>query len=153
MVQDLSRIAREIGTANRASQGAGTRLNVFISYSRRDAIDFAPQLVASLKVYGYEPSIDLHGIAGAERWQQRLGTLILEADTVVFVLTPSSCNSEVCAWEIAEAERLSKRLIPVIPQPLGEARVPDKLTGLNYIYFFPMPTFPARASVTASPAL
>jgi len=68
---------------------------VFISYSRKDSLVFADQLVAALEAYGYEPIIDRHGIAGAEDWRSRLGSLILNADTVLFVLSPESVRSDI----------------------------------------------------------
>ena len=76
-----------------------TKLQVFISYSRRD-LEFADQLAAVLEFQGYPPIIDREGIHGAEQWERRLGQLILEADVVVFVLSPDSAASEVCAWEV-----------------------------------------------------
>src|SRR5262245_18929937 len=60
------------------------KLRVFISFSRDD-VDFADQLEAVLDAYGFETSIDRHGISGGEEWKRRLGNLISEADTVVFV--------------------------------------------------------------------
>jgi hypothetical protein len=70
------------------------KLRVFISYSRDD-IDFADQLEAGLKVVGFEPTIDRHGISGGEDWKARLGTLILDAETVVFVLSPASAIADL----------------------------------------------------------
>jgi hypothetical protein len=47
------------------SAAVSRKTRVFVSYSRRDGLEFAPQLVAALKTYGCEPTIDLTGIAGA----------------------------------------------------------------------------------------
>jgi hypothetical protein len=88
-------------------------LRVFISYSRDD-LKFADQLDAALNAYGFECVIDRHGISGGEDWKRRLGNLISEADTVVFVLSPTSARSEICDWEGEEATRLGKRILPVI---------------------------------------
>src|SRR4051812_41894616 len=88
------------------------RLKVFVSYSRDD-LDFADQLVAVLEICGFEAAIDRHDIKGGEQWEQRLGALILWADTVVFVLSPSSARSSTCAWEVEEASRSGKRILPV----------------------------------------
>ncbi len=121
--------------------GAG-KLKVFISYSRRDSLDFADQLAAALEAYGYEAVVDRHGIAGGEDWQKRLGALILAADTVVFVLSPESVGSDVCAWEVAETDRRAKRLLPVVARPLGSASVPQRLRDLNYIFFYAEPSAP-----------
>src|SRR5215475_15166139 len=85
----------EIGLV-RAGQPASSdkgKLRVFISYSRDD-LDFADQLDEALNACGFESLIDRHGISGGEDWKRRLGNLISEADTVVFVLSPSSARSE-----------------------------------------------------------
>lgn len=118
------------------------RLKVFISYSRRDALDFADQLFAALQAYGFDPALDRHGISGAEDWEARLGALILEADSVAFVLSPESARSPVCAWEVSEARRLGKRIVPVAAAPLQGAEVPEHLRRLNYIFFYPEPSKP-----------
>src|SRR5215469_12102075 len=83
------------------------KLRVFISYSRDD-LKFADQLDDALNACGFECLIDRHGISGGEDWKRRLGNLITEADTVVFVLSPSSSRSEICDWEVEEAARLNK---------------------------------------------
>jgi TPR repeat protein len=110
------------------------KLRVFISYSRDD-LEFADQLDAALNAYGFECLIDRHGISGGEDWKRRLGNLISEADTVVFVLSPTSARSEICAWEVEEATRLGKRILPVNCRPLEGASPPPQLRERNYIFF------------------
>jgi uncharacterized protein len=110
------------------------KLRVFISYSRDD-LEFADQLDAALNAYGFECVIDRHGISGGEDWKRRLGNLISGADTVVFVLSPTSARSEICAWEVEEATRLSKRILPVNCRPLEGASPPPRLRERNYIFF------------------
>jgi len=83
--------------AQQASQPTSSdkgKLRVFISYSRDD-IDFADQVDAAL--YDFECLIDRHGISGGEDWKRRLGNLISEADTVVFVLSVEPNASAFCA--------------------------------------------------------
>jgi hypothetical protein len=110
------------------------KLRVFISYSRDD-VEFADQLDAALNACGFECVIDRHGICGGEDWKRRLGTLISGADTVIFVLSPTSARSEICAWEVEEATRLSKRILPVSCRPLEGASPPPRLRERNYIFF------------------
>jgi hypothetical protein len=117
------------------------KLNVFISYSRDD-LAFADQLDASLKLTGFGVTIDRFDISGGEEWRNRLGALIRDADTVVFVLSPSSARSEMCAWEVAEAVQLGKRIIPVLCRPLEGASPPSQLAARNYIFFYEEPKFP-----------
>jgi hypothetical protein len=115
---------------------ASGKLRVFISYSRDD-LDFADQLDFALRLQGFETTLDRHAISGGEEWKQRLGNLIREADTVVFVLSPTSAASQVCAWEVDEAPRLGKRILPVLPRALDGASAPARLQDLNYIFFYP----------------
>jgi hypothetical protein len=110
------------------------KLLVFISYSRDD-LRFANQLDAALRACGFECLIDRHGISGGEEWKHRLSNLISEADTVVFVLSPASARSEVCAWEVEEAVHLGKRILPIISRPLEGANAPPQLRDRNYIFF------------------
>jgi hypothetical protein len=105
------------------------------AYSRAD-LDFADQIDATLRIDGFDTSIDRQAISGGEEWQRRLGNLIREADTVVFVLSPSSAGSDICAWEVEEAVRSGKRIIPAVPHPLDGASPPQHLRDLNYIFFY-----------------
>jgi TIR domain len=120
---------------------SGDKLKVFISYSRDD-LEFADQLDASLELGGFETTIDRRGMSGGEDWKARLGALIRDADTVVFVLSPSSAQSDICVWEVGEAVQLGKRIIPVLCRMLGDAKAPQQLADRDYIYFYPEPKFP-----------
>jgi hypothetical protein len=134
------------GDSNGSTQSAAApgKLRVFISYSRDD-LDFADQLHAALRICSFDTSIDRHAIAGGEEWKQRLGNLIREADTVVFVLSSSSAGSTICAWEVQEAERLGKRIIPVVCHALENADAPQRLRDRNYIFFYQNRNRPDRA--------
>lgn len=110
-------------------------LKVFISYSRADNA-FADQLVLALKDKGFQPMLDRHDMSGGEKWRERLGKLILEADAVTFVLTATSAASEICTWEVAEAERLGKLVLPVTPAPVEGFTPPAALDALNRIPFY-----------------
>jgi hypothetical protein len=124
--------------ANRPASSDKEKLRVFISYSRDD-LDFADQLDAALSACGFDCIIDRHRISGGEDWKRRLGNLISEADTVVFVLTPTSARSEICTWEAKEAERLGKRILPVIQRPLEGVSPPPQLRERNYLFFYADP--------------
>jgi TPR repeat protein len=127
--------------ASRPASSDRGKLRVFISYSRDD-LNFADQLDAALNAYGFECLIDRHDISGGEDWKRRLGNLISEADTIVFVLSPSSARSPICDWEVEEAARLNKRILPVNCRPLEGASPPPRLRELNYIFFYEEPKIP-----------
>lgn len=114
---------------------------VFVSYSRED-VTFTDQLIAALEALEFSPAIDRIGIHGAEKWQERLTQLILDADAIIFVLSPASARSEVCNWEVEQAINLNKRIIPVLAQPLANATPHPALTELNYIFMYADEDFP-----------
>lgn len=111
------------------------KLKVFISYSRRDSSDFAEELVAVLELAGFAPFLDRHDIAAGEDWEARLGGLIREADTIVFVVSPEAVKSDRCAWEVNNALAQSKRVLPVIFKPAPEAEIPEPLRRRQFIRF------------------
>ena len=117
-----------------AAPPAEQKIKVFISYSRKD-LAFAERLVGALNARGFEAYLDKKDIAPGEPWQDRLAQLIRAADTVVFVITPDSVASPICAWEVEEAERLAKRIVPVVWRTADHAKVPGRLSRLNYIFF------------------
>ena len=138
--------------ASRPDTPDGAELRVFISYSRND-VAFAEQLASALNLYGFECLIDHHSISGGEEWKQRLGNLISEADTIIFVLSPDSAGSEICAWEVEEALRLNKRIIPINCRPLEDTRPPSRLRDLNYILFHLDPKTPGSGFGTGLASL
>jgi hypothetical protein len=114
-------------------QPESAKTGVFISYSRRDSA-FAERLREKLEASGHDAYVDKHDIAPGEDWRSRLGGLIEAADTVVFVVSPDSVDSDVCDWEVNRAERLGKRILPVVCRDPPEYTVPDRLQRLNYIF-------------------
>jgi hypothetical protein len=90
-----------------AEADAGEKLKVFISYSRKDSAEFADELLAGLEVAGFAPFLDRHDIVPGERWEARLGDLIEQSDTVVFVVSPEAVKSERCVWEVDRTIGLS----------------------------------------------
>src|SRR6266478_4916251 len=88
---------------------------VFISYSRKD-MAFAERLEAALKTRGIE-------------------ALIVQADTIVMVLSPDAISSEVCKKEVAFAASLNKRFAPIVWRRVDDRAVPESLARLNFIFF------------------
>src|SRR5215472_16792796 len=117
-----------------ADAGAEEKPKVFISYSRRDSAAFADELLAGLEIAGFAPFLDRHDIAPGEPWEERLGGLIEQSDTVVFVVSPEAVKSERCEWEIDKTLALSKRLLPVIYKP-PDTEIPPKLSKLQFVPF------------------
>ncbi len=116
------------------NQDQTEKIKVFVSYSRSDTV-FSLDLVAGLQACGFEAFIDQEDIAPGEPWEDRLRGLIESADTMVYVLSPDSLASTHCSWEVEEALRLNKRLLPVVWREVDDASVPKTLSQLNYTFF------------------
>jgi WD40 repeat protein len=106
---------------------------VFISYSRKD-MPFADRLEAALKVRGINPLIDRSEIYAFEDWWKRIEALIVQADTIVFVLSPDAASSDVALREVEFAASLNKRFAPVVCRPVADQTVPEALRRLNFIF-------------------
>jgi hypothetical protein len=86
--------------------------NVFISYAREDD-DFVRVLEVGLKDLGVEAKGDWLLEPGPD-YTSQLHTLILTCDAFIFILSPASVASRSCVWEIGEAGKYNKRILPVL---------------------------------------
>jgi hypothetical protein len=118
-----------------ADAGAGEKLKVFISYSRRDSAAFADDLMAGLEAAGFAPFLDRHDIVAGEDWETRLSGLIAQSDTVLFVVSPEAVKSDQCTWEVDRTIELSKRLLPIVFKWVPEHDITEKLRRLQFVRF------------------
>ena len=123
----------QITPAPTIAAAASGYAKVFVSYSRKD-LPFAQMLVAALVERGFDAFLDKTDIAPGEPWKERLAGLIAAADTVVFVVSPDLVASSVCAWELEESGRLSKRLIPIVARRIADLDAPALLGRLNWVF-------------------
>jgi WD40 repeat protein len=124
-------------------------VKVFLSYSRKNA-PAAEVLETELSARGYAPFRDKHDILPGEPWQERLSKLIEAADAVIVLLSPDWVASKICDWEINEAERLGKRVLPAIVAEVVADQVPGRLSRLNYIFLRPQDDRTAGLTALAS---
>jgi len=110
------------------------KTRVFLSYSRTD-VAFASWLRAELEQHGVEVFRDIDDTLPGEEWWARLKELIGKADTIVFVLSPNSVASKVCADEVAHARSLSKRIFPVVIADVNWEAVPEGLAKIHSTVF------------------
>ena len=106
---------------------------VFLSYSRKDR-ERAQRIADVLRERHFGVFRDTDDILPTEEWRERLKQLIEEADTIVFLLSPHSVQSEVCAWEIELAASLNKRIAPIVIDEVDTALIPPLLARLNFIF-------------------
>lgn len=106
---------------------------VFLSYSRKDR-ERAQRIADVLREREFGVFKDTDDILPTEEWRDRLQQLIEEADTIVFLLSPHSASSEVCAWEVEHANSLNKRIAPIVIDEVDADNIPAALAKLNYIF-------------------
>jgi hypothetical protein len=101
-----------------------SRTRVFLSYSRKD-LDFVIWLSSALGRHGCSTDFDRStdnpsniatGISAEDAWWTRLEEMITSAEVMIFVVSPDSIQSKVCSEEIAFAQTIGKRIIPVLMQ-------------------------------------
>ena len=106
---------------------------VFISYSRKDR-EKAQRISKVLGERNFGVFRDTDDILPTEEWRDRLEELIRQADTIVFLLSPHSAKSEVCAWEVELAYALEKRIAPIVIEDVEGSDIPPLLARLNFIF-------------------
>lgn len=110
------------------------RARVFISYSRADE-EIAEPLRLRLIEAGFDAYLDKHDIAKGEDWRKRLGDLIAGAEKLIYLISPNSVGSEICDWEVNEAERQGKSVLPVVARETPAEAIPARLSRLNFVFF------------------
>lgn len=115
--------------AKRSDQSA---LKLFISYSRQDAVA-ADALVADLEAQGFEVTIDRRDLPFGEEWQGELRGFIQDADTIVWLVSPTSVGSRWVNWELGEVQRSGKRLMPVVIEAVTPEDLPEALGKLHLL--------------------
>jgi len=118
---------------NHPGDRSDDRGKVFLSYSRRDR-DEAQRVSQVLRERAFGVFRDTDDILPTEEWKHRLEQLIEEADTIVFLLSPNSVASDVCAWEVEYATSLNKRIAPIVIVEVDTAKIPPLLARLNFIF-------------------
>ena len=111
------------------------RVRVFISYSRRDK-EFVRKLHDGLVANGFETWVDWEGIPLGTDWWQEIVEGIQGCDNFLFVISPESVSSKVCADEIQVAIESSKRLVPVvIREETGmTAQIREEVQAINFTF-------------------
>ena len=110
-------------------------VSAFISYSRKDT-EFIRKLHEALAANGIRTWVDWEGIKLGTDWWNEIVEGIQTTDNFVFVISPDSVISEVCADEIKIALQNSKRLVPVVyREDTGTVGQVDKsLQAINFTF-------------------
>jgi WD40 repeat protein len=99
------------------SVGAGLMQDfqdIFISYGRRDSLEFASRLNRRLIDRGFTVWFDYDDIPLGVDYQKQIDDGIERADNVLFIISPHSINSPYCGLELELALKRHKRIIPLL---------------------------------------
>ena len=108
--------------------------SVFISYSRRNKA-FAQKLNDSLDNSGVDAWVDWEGIPLSSDWMDEITRAIEGADAFLFVISPDSLASEVCAQELALGLEYNKKLVPILHiEPEKGQEMHEQLAATNWVY-------------------
>ena len=112
----------------------GENGKVFISYSRRDKA-FVQKLNDALDNAGVHAWVDWEGIELASDWMATITNAIQGSDAFLFVISPDSVKSKICADELEIALKLNKKLIPVLyREPTRDLPLHERLAATNWVY-------------------
>ncbi|MEM7752825.1 MAG: toll/interleukin-1 receptor domain-containing protein, partial [Pseudomonadota bacterium] len=97
----------------------------------------ADQIARFLEDHGHDVLRDVDDISLGEHWKERISELIADAEKMVFLISPSSVSSPVCAWEIENADAQGKQILPLLIRRTNTGKIP---TALNVKHFIPFVT-------------
>lgn len=80
-------------------------MKIFVSYSRRDAGDFANQIQKHLSTFNYHIFIDVNSIKGGDIWNNTIEENISGCDIFVVILTHGAVNSKHVEREVLQAQK------------------------------------------------
>jgi WD40 repeat protein len=107
--------------------------DVFVSYSRSDK-EFVNRLADDLKGRGKDVWIDIRGVRDAEVFPEALRRAIEGADAFLFVISPDSVASRYCELEVAHADALHKRIVPIALRAVDDdERLPEPIRLRSWI--------------------
>lgn len=110
--------------------GEGLLTDVFVSYARADK-DLVKPFHTMLLKEGISTWIDLQDIQ-AGHYEKKIEEGIIGADSLLFLLSPNSVQSEWCLRELQIAITQNKRIVPILIAPVAAENMPKSLQQLQY---------------------
>lgn len=120
---------------------------IFISYDRSDK-SFTSQLKIALEKLGYTVWVDFEELQPSVIWSERIGKALKEAVAFIYLLSPESIRQgSYCKVEFADAEKLGKKIIPVLlPSIPSDRNLPEEIRKYHFIKWSEFGTDPFEIS-------
>ena len=110
-------------------------MKIFVSYSRRDAGDFANQLHTYLSNFKHDIFTDGDSIRTGEVWSNTIETNISNCDIFVVIVTFGALHSPHVEREVLQAQKENKKIIPCFFRGINPSKIKwglDKIQGLEF---------------------
>lgn len=109
--------------------------DIFICYDQAD-LTFAEQLELAIRDLRRDPWIDTEDIPKEINQDTEAAWIYIEAgikdsDIFVFILSPDSVNSKQCRSQLALADSLNKRIVPVCAREMNSIEIPPSLKNIE----------------------
>jgi hypothetical protein len=111
-------------------------VKVFISYSRRDAGDFANQIQRHLSSFNYDIFTDVDSIRVGEIWSNTIEENISSCDIFVIIVTHDALRNQEVEKEVLQAQKENKKIIPCIFRGIKNNEIKWGLERIQGIEFF-----------------
>jgi hypothetical protein len=109
-------------------------MKIFVSYSRRDAGDFAYQIYEHLKE-DYDIFTDVNDIQIGDVWSNTIEANISNCDLFIIILTNAALKSQEVEREVLQAQRENKKIIPCIHRDIEKDDIKWDLSSRQGVEF------------------
>jgi tetratricopeptide (TPR) repeat protein len=110
-------------------------VKIFVSYSRRDAGDFADQIQRHLSSFKYDIFTDIKSIQAGEVWSNTIETNISDCDIFVVIVSHGALQSPHVENEVLQAQRQKKKIIPCFLRGINPNKIKwglEKIQGVEF---------------------
>jgi TIR domain len=110
-------------------------VKIFVSYSRRDAGDFANQIQRHFSSFNYDIFTDVDDIRAGEIWIDTIETNISNCDIFVVIVTDGALHSPHVANEVLQAQGEKKTIIPCFHRSIRDSDIKwglEKIQGVEF---------------------